>query len=54
VTWITTRQAAKDNAAADKAIKAMVPADAVKCFGHGITVSRSKAGSLSIREQRSE
>lgn len=50
VTWITTRQAYKDNAAADKALKALVPADAVKCVGHGITVSRSKAGSLSIRE----
>lgn len=51
VTWITTRQAAKDNAAADKAIKALVAADASKCFGHGITVSRNKAGSLTIREK---
>lgn len=50
VTWITTRQAAKDNAAADKAIKALVPADAAKCTGHGISVSRNKAGSLSIKE----
>lgn len=54
VTWATTRQAAKDNAAADKAIKAMVPADAVKCFGYGITVSRSKSGSLTIRELKGE
>jgi predicted phage-related endonuclease len=52
VTWVTTRQAAKDNAAADKAIKAMVPADAAKCTGHGIAVSRNRAGSLSIRELR--
>lgn len=52
VTWVTTRQAAKDNAAADKAIKAMVPADAAKCAGHGIAVSRNRAGSLSIRELR--
>jgi hypothetical protein len=51
VTWVTTRQAAKDNAAADKAIKAMVPADAAKCTGHGIAVSRNRAGSLSIRER---
>lgn len=50
VTWVSTRQAAKDNTAADKAIKAIIPADAAKCFGHGITVSRSKAGSLSIKE----
>lgn len=52
VTWVTTRQAAKDNAASDKAIKALVPADAAKCSGHGITVSRNKAGSLSIRENK--
>jgi predicted phage-related endonuclease len=50
VTWISTLQAAKDNAAADKALKAMVPPDAAKCTGHGITISRNKAGSLSIRE----
>jgi hypothetical protein len=50
VTWITTRQARKDNEAADKAIKALVPADAAKCTGHGISVSRSKSGSLTIRE----
>jgi hypothetical protein len=50
VTWLTTRQARKDNEAADKAIKKLIPPDAAKCFGHGIQVSRSKAGSLSIRE----
>lgn len=50
VTWITTRKAAKDFAACEKAIKAIVPADAIKCHGHGITVSRNKAGSLSIKE----
>lgn len=50
VTWITTRQAAKDNAAADKAIKKLVPDDAAKCTGHGIAVSRSRAGSITIKE----
>jgi predicted phage-related endonuclease len=50
-TWITTRQARRDNEAADKALKAMVPADAIKCLGHGITISRSKSGALSIREK---
>lgn len=49
VTWLTTRQAAKDFAACEKAIKAIVPADAIKCNGHGISVSRNKAGSLSIK-----
>lgn len=50
VTWQTTRQHAKDFAASEKAIKSLVPDDAIKCTGHGITVSRNKAGSLSIRE----
>jgi hypothetical protein len=52
VTWITTKQAAKDYAAADKALKALVPADAAKCIGYGITISRNKAGSLSIKESK--
>jgi predicted phage-related endonuclease len=50
-TWITTRQAWRDNAAADKALKQLVPTDAIKCTGHGITVSRSKAGALTIKER---
>lgn len=50
VTWMTTKQAAKDFAATEKSIKSIVPADAIKCNGHGISVSRNKAGSLSIRE----
>lgn len=52
VTWLNTRQAFKDNIASDKALKTMVPADAARCSGHGINISRSKAGSLSIREVR--
>jgi predicted phage-related endonuclease len=50
-TWIMHRSAAKDFEAAAKAIKGIVPADAIKCSGHGITVSRSKAGALTIREK---
>jgi predicted phage-related endonuclease len=50
VTWLTTKQAAKDFAAAEKVIKKIVPADAIICTGHGIKVSRNKAGSLSIKE----
>lgn len=50
VTWITTRQAAKDNENSAKTLKGLVPADAIKCFGHGITISRSKSGALSIKE----
>lgn len=51
VTWITTRQAYKDNEASTKALKSIIPADAIKCIGHGITASRSKAGAISIREK---
>jgi len=51
VTWITTRQAYKDNEAATKALKSIIPADAIKCVGHGIAASRSKAGAISIREK---
>jgi hypothetical protein len=49
-TWALNKSAAKDFDAASKELKALVPADAIKCFGGGITVSRSKAGSLSIKE----
>lgn len=51
VQWISTRQAYKDNEAATKALKSIIPADAIKCIGHGITASRSKAGAISIREK---
>lgn len=49
-TWVTTRQHAKDNAAAEKALKALVPADAIQCNGSGIQIKRNRAGSLSLRE----
>lgn len=51
-TWLTTKVAAKDFTAAEKEIKALVPSDAAKCIGHGITVNRDRAGRLSIREQK--
>jgi|SRR6185436_13895454 len=47
--WLANKQAAKDHAAADKSLKALVPPDAIKAFGNGITISRNKAGSLSIK-----
>src|SRR5579884_3147628 len=51
VVWITNRQAAKDFAAAEKAIKGIVPTDAIRCHGHGIEARRDKANRVSIREQ---
>jgi predicted phage-related endonuclease len=49
-TWATTRQARKDNEAAEKELKAMVPSDAARCFGHAIEIKRDRAGRLSIKE----
>lgn len=48
--WLSTKQAASDNKDAEKALKAAVPADAARCFGYGVAISRNKAGSLSLRE----
>jgi predicted phage-related endonuclease len=50
VTWLTTRQAAKDFAACEKALKGIVPPDAARVVGAGIECKRNKAGSLSIKE----
>jgi hypothetical protein len=48
--WVTTRQAAKDFSAAEKIIKSLVPADAMRCYGHGIEAKRDRANRLSIKE----
>lgn len=50
VTWLTTRQSAKDFSAAEKALKGLVPADAIRCHGHGIEIRRDKANRLSVKE----
>lgn len=50
VTWATCRQAAKDFAAAERELKKLVPADAMRVTGGGIECKRDKAGRLSIRE----
>ena len=53
VEWIETIKARKRNEKAEKSLKALVPADAIKCHGHGIVVARDRAGRLSIKEQTS-
>lgn len=50
VTWIKTRAAAKDFAAAEKTIKGLVPSDAARVTGGGIECKRDRAGRLSLRE----
>jgi len=52
-TWLETRTAAELNADVAKSIKTLVPADAKKCHGHGVSITRNKAGTLSLREARS-
>lgn len=44
--YLETVLAADRHETAKKAIKELVPADASKCFGHGITVKRDKRGAL--------
>lgn len=51
-TWLDTRDAAKRFKDAEKDIKAQVEADVKLAHGHGIKVTRSKNGALSIREAK--
>ena len=48
--WLGTREAKAKNTEAEKILKAMVPADAKKCHGHAIAITRDRAGRLSLRE----
>jgi hypothetical protein len=48
--WIENTAAAGLCKDAEKVLKSMVPADALKCFGYGIRVTRDRAGRLSLRE----
>ncbi len=48
--WLTHNDAAKKFDAAEKELKALVPADARIAWGHGITAVRNKAGSVRIKE----
>jgi predicted phage-related endonuclease len=48
--WLSTKEAAANNKAAEKILKAHVPDDAKKCSGHGIRITRDRAGRLSLRE----
>lgn len=49
VTWLTTRAEAAANAEKAKALKEMVPFDACEARGHGVIITRNKAGALSLR-----
>lgn len=48
--WIESKPAAEICKDAEKVLKALVPADAKKCHGHDIQITRDRAGRLSLRE----
>lgn len=48
--WLGNREAAAVFNESASELKQLVPPDAVRAYGSGIAVSRSKAGSLTIRE----
>lgn len=50
--WLMTKTAARDHAAAEKDLKEIVPPDARRCTGYGVTISRDRAGRLSLRENQ--
>ena len=50
VSWIVTKPAARECDDAEKLLKSLVPADAKQCSGHGVRITRDRAGRLSLRE----
>lgn len=48
--WLNNKEAAAVCKDAEKSLKAIVPEDAKKCFGHAIQITRDRAGRLSLRE----
>jgi hypothetical protein len=52
--YLETRLAADRHEAAKKELKALVPDDASKCFGHGIIIKKDKRGALRFSDQGEE
>lgn len=48
--WAEYRDAAKKFGGAEKELKALVPADGIRCHGYGIEIKRDKAGRLGIKK----
>ena len=49
-TWLESWKFKKLAEEAEKMLKSLVPADAKKCHGHGVRITRDRAGRLSLRE----
>lgn len=50
--WLQTYKAAHSCKDAEKGLKALMPADARRCYGFGVKLTRDRAGRLSLREDR--
>ena len=50
VDWLANKAAAAACKDDEKSLKVIVPPDAKKCFGHGVRITRDRAGRLSLRE----
>jgi putative phage-type endonuclease len=48
--WMATKEPADKNKDCEKILKSLVPEDAKKCFGHGVQITRDRAGRLSLRK----
>jgi putative phage-type endonuclease len=48
--WLQTHGAAEAAKDSEKVLKSLVPPEAKRCFGHGVKISRDRAGRLSLRE----
>lgn len=47
--WLATKEAADTCADAAKTLKSLVPADGRKAYGHSVSITRDRAGRLSLR-----
>jgi hypothetical protein len=50
--WVQSYGAAQIAKEQEQKLKSLVPEDARKCWGHGVIVTRNRAGSMSLRELR--
>ena len=50
--WVRAKSEAEQFNMAVKELKALVPPDAAKCSGHEISISRNRAGSLTIKGEK--
>lgn len=47
--WLANIRGKKTAEKAEKELKSIVPSDALKCFGHGVNISRARNGNLTIK-----